>query len=215
MEKKITLNALRKNKTSLSNICLNAAAPIAIVSVMSTNASHHINTLATRITRLTQPHPAAVDAVRVLATAIRSLVLSPDSQLAFDSALKAARTPLVREHLTQSRVRPHPQPENELDDSELPIDYIGITLQNAFYHLRHARSYSEGVIAAIQGGGDTTTNAAVTGALLGARFGVNGIPSAWKNTCVKTRLDRHNVFPDVQLSDLSEVVHRLISKVSL
>lgn len=83
--------------------------------------------------------------------------------------MKAARTPLVREHLTQARCRPHPQPENEtvLDDSELPVDFIGITLQVAFYYMRTARSFSEGVIAAIQHGGDTTTNASITGVLLG------------------------------------------------
>lgn len=40
-------------------------------------------------------------------------------------------------------------------------------------------SFEDGVVWAVNLGGDTDTNAAVTGALLGARFGLSGIPPRW------------------------------------
>jgi len=46
--------------------------------------------------------------------------------------------------------------------------------------LWRAGSFASGVEAAIRGGGDTDTVAAIAGALLGARFGASGIPSDWR-----------------------------------
>lgn len=50
---------------------------------------------------------------------------------------------------------------------------IGLT---AFFS---AESFEEGVVWAVNAGGDTDTNAAVAGALLGARFGAGAIPARW------------------------------------
>jgi ADP-ribosylglycohydrolase len=45
--------------------------------------------------------------------------------------------------------------------------------------LNHAQSYEDGILQIIHEGGDADTNAAVAGALLGARFGYNNIPQQW------------------------------------
>lgn len=52
-------------------------------------------------------------------------------------------------------------------------------LAAAFWSLRHASSFEHGVSAIIHEAGDADTNAAVAGSLLGARFGLSGIPLAW------------------------------------
>ncbi|KAE9555573.1 hypothetical protein FO519_001244 [Halicephalobus sp. NKZ332] len=210
LEKKITLSALLKNKNSLSNMCLNFATPVAISTVNSTNENFVV-----RLTKLTQPHPAAQDAVRVLTLALKSLILCPDVQLAYSTAVSNAKTDLIRSHLQEAKKRAHPQTETNLEEDELPIHYLGITLQIAFHQLLHAESFSSGVIEAISLGGDTTNNAAITGALLGARFGVSGIPSQWKDTVIQPELDRHKVFPDVKLDDMETLVKRLLHKLSL
>ena len=128
---------------------------------------------------------------------------------------------MVLEHLEEARHRPHPFPEAESErgsgsiEHEVPIDYLGITLQIAFYHLLYAESFYDGVINVISLGGDTTNNAAITGALLGARFGANGIPSQWRNTVEDAKLERHSNFPDVYFADVESLVNRLLYKLSL
>jgi ADP-ribosylglycohydrolase len=54
------------------------------------------------------------------------------------------------------------------------------TLGAGFWALRHADSFAAGIEAVIHEGGDADTNAAVAGALLGARFGYQGIEPAWR-----------------------------------
>jgi len=49
-----------------------------------------------------------------------------------------------------------------------------------FAFFRHADDYEQGIREVILAGGDTDTVAAVTGALIGARVGVDGIPTIWK-----------------------------------
>ncbi|KAK0402847.1 hypothetical protein QR680_016572 [Steinernema hermaphroditum] len=215
LEQNVIKNAFRQNMTSLSNVCLTVATPLAIAGVNSTDQS--CTEIAARIVKLTQPHPGAVDAVRVLTTAIRSLLICPDPQMAYKRAFECAKTHLIREHMLQSRSRPHPQPEDEttLSDEELPIEYLGIALQSAFYYLLHARTFAEGVIGCIELGGDTTTNAAITGALLGARFGLMEIPGEWRATVQSAKLERHTRFPDVFLGDADQLVERLLTKVTL
>lgn len=58
-------------------------------------------------------------------------------------------------------------------------DRIGYTLKclgAAFWALKHAESFEEGILQIIHEGGDADTNAAVAGALLGAKFGYSAIP---------------------------------------
>ena len=50
----------------------------------------------------------------------------------------------------------------------------------AIYCALWAKSYRDGIIAAITIGGDTDTRAAIAGAILGARFGLEGIPDEYK-----------------------------------
>jgi ADP-ribosylglycohydrolase len=54
-----------------------------------------------------------------------------------------------------------------------------IAFQNALYQLLHAPSLEAGVVDTIMRGGDTDTNAAISGALLGAVCGREAIPAQW------------------------------------
>ena len=57
--------------------------------------------------------------------------------------------------------------------------YVGTTLGVASAALRTASSFEEGLVWAVNLGGDADTNGAVAGALLGARFGARAIPARW------------------------------------
>ncbi len=68
---------------------------------------------------------------------------------------------------------------------EPPADYLRqqgwvlIAFQNALYQLLHAPGLEDGVVDTIMRGGDTDTNAAICGSLLGAVFGREAIPAQW------------------------------------
>lgn len=66
-----------------------------------------------------------------------------------------------------------------------PTDYVHqqgwvlIAFQNALHQLLHAPSLEDGVVDTILHGGDTDTNAAICGAMLGAVCGREAIPAQW------------------------------------
>jgi ADP-ribosyl-[dinitrogen reductase] hydrolase len=74
-----------------------------------------------------------------------------------------------------------------------PSDYLHqqgwvlIAFRNALWQLLHARNLEEGVVDTVMRGGDTDTNAAVTGALLGAVHGRNAVPAQWVEKILSCR----------------------------
>ncbi|WP_255197211.1 ADP-ribosylglycohydrolase family protein [Halorarius litoreus] len=60
--------------------------------------------------------------------------------------------------------------------------YVVHTLQTALYHGLTAESAEEGIVAAVNMGEDTDTVGAVTGAVVGARFGASDLPDRWVET---------------------------------
>ncbi len=66
-----------------------------------------------------------------------------------------------------------------------PPDYLRqqgwvlIAFQNALWQLLHAADLEEGVVDTVMRGGDTDTNAAICGALLGAVHGRDAVPERW------------------------------------
>ena len=69
-----------------------------------------------------------------------------------------------------------------------PADYtqkqgwVLTAFHNALYQLLHAGSPEEGIIDTVKRGGDTDTNAATAGAMLGACFGYQAFPEEWLRT---------------------------------
>jgi ADP-ribosyl-[dinitrogen reductase] hydrolase len=55
------------------------------------------------------------------------------------------------------------------------------TLHIAVWSAMHAIDFRDGMQMAVRFGGDTDTQAAVAGSLLGAMFGLEGIPQEWRN----------------------------------
>lgn len=66
-----------------------------------------------------------------------------------------------------------------LRHADSPRGYVLVCLERALAALRDAPSPREGLVAVVMAGGDTDTNAAVAGALLGAKHGFGAIPASW------------------------------------
>ena len=89
-----------------------------------------------------------------------------------------------------------------------PADYfrqqgwVLIAFRNALWQLLHAASMEEGVVDTVMQGGDTDTNAAICGALLGAVHGRNAVPAQWVDAVLTCRpeagrADVHHPRPEV------------------
>jgi ADP-ribosylglycohydrolase len=73
------------------------------------------------------------------------------------------------------------------DDFSRQQGWVLIALRNAFYRLLHAPSFEEGVVGTVMAGGDTDTNAAIAGALLGAVHGREAEPAQWRRAVLSCR----------------------------
>ena len=88
--------------------------------------------------------------------------------------------------------------------------------QNALYQLRHADNLEEGVVDTVGRGGDTDTNAAICGALLGAVYGREQIPRQWEQcvlNCRPSSLDKEVLRPRPKVFwpvDALEVAEQLL-----
>ena len=74
-----------------------------------------------------------------------------------------------------------------------PADYVHqqgwvlTAIRNALWQLSHAQSLEEAVVDTVMRGGDTDTNAAICGALLGAVYGRDAIPAQWTECLLNCR----------------------------
>ena len=70
-----------------------------------------------------------------------------------------------------------------LDESK-SIGYTYKALSAAIWAWQYTSSFQSGILKVIHEGGDADTNAAVAGALLGAKYGFRGIPLSWTKDLV-------------------------------
>lgn len=134
---------------------------------------------------LTHPHQVCQDACAVFVAAIATAIAAGSSaqecyQAAQHEARRSAAVQPVVEALSQANERP---PE----DYQSHQGWVLIAIQNAFYQLLHAPTLEDGVVQTVMAGGDTDTNAAIAGALLGAVHGRDAIPPQWLRSILSCR----------------------------
>ena len=145
----------------------------------------HTASLARSDSRITHPHSVCADACAAYTIAIATAIRTGNGPTAAHQAAEAwaaehSAEPSVREALDRSRREPPA-------DYERQMGWVLIALQNAFYQLLHASSFEEGVVATVMAGGDTDTNAAIAGALLGAVHGRDAVPARWRRLVLTCR----------------------------
>ncbi len=134
---------------------------------------------------LTHPHPVCQEACAAFVAAIaRAVATGAEAAAIYDDTLRWAERSCRAEIVLATLQRAAQSP---------PADYLNkqgwvlIALQNAFYQLLHAPSLEEGVVRTVMAGGDTDTNAAIAGALLGAVHGRDAIPLQWRRLVLSCR----------------------------
>jgi ADP-ribosylglycohydrolase len=136
--------------------------------------------------RLTHPNIVCRKSAAVYTTAIAEAVrtgLSPREL--YDNALRRSKQKLYYEKSVTETL--------ERAESEVPGNFsiqsgwVLLAFQNAFYRLLHSADTERAVIETVGEGGDTDTNGAICGALLGAVYGVDSIPSRWQKVILNCR----------------------------
>ena len=159
---------------------------------------------------MTNPNPIALEAVSVYVTAIRTAIRTGDPVETYAAAVEAAsENGEIRKLLTASEKQPEPvilsNGKTVLSDSQFQ-GYLGVALQNTFYELLNTEGFEQSMTNIISRGGDTDTNGAIAGALLGAIYGFDAIPSDWSEAVLSAQTqERQNQYPDVDTSDLIEL----------
>ncbi|GMT04461.1 hypothetical protein PENTCL1PPCAC_26635, partial [Pristionchus entomophagus] len=140
-------------------------------------------------TLLTHSNPLAIEASKAFSLLLFNLIKGKTPEEALKSTLSIILSPDIHSLLESSRdhlisvILPNGQTSNG-DDAH--IGYLGVSLQIAVYYLLHAPSFSSGLLSVV--GGDTDTNGCIAGALLGARFGQEGILLEWIHTVENAEL---------------------------
>ena len=123
--------------------------------------------------RLTHPNPVCVAASAAFAAAIATAIAGGTPATMLDAARAQADDDAVR---------------GALDDAAAgrkPADYVAqqgwvlTAFRNAVFHLLHTPDAESALVVTVGEGGDTDTNAAICGALLGAAHGRAAFPTRW------------------------------------
>jgi ADP-ribosyl-[dinitrogen reductase] hydrolase len=174
----------RPNPASQANGSLMRASPLGVYA--HALAPELAAELARQDSSLTHPNPVCGDAAAAFVVAVAHVVREGDGpegafQAAEEWARGAGAALLVREALEAARHEP------PLCDTRGSEGWVKIALQNAFHELLRAPSLEEGVVATVRRGGDTDTNAAIAGALLGAVHGRDSVPAQWRSMVLSCR----------------------------
>jgi ADP-ribosylglycohydrolase/fructose-1,6-bisphosphatase/inositol monophosphatase family enzyme len=173
----------RPNPASQANGSLMRASPLGVY------AHALAPTLAAELARqdstLTHPNPVCGDATAAFVVAVAHAIRYGDGpepawRAAVEWSAGAGAPRLVIDALEAAR---HEPPVCD-DDNR---GWVRTALQNAFFELLHAPSLEEGVVATVRRGGDSDTNAAITGALLGAVLGRHAVPAQWRSMVLSCR----------------------------
>lgn len=195
----------RALRDSQANGALMRVSPLAIFGTrLEPDALH---ALAAADATLSHPHEVCVAANQVFVFAISyALRTGASGPEVFDTTLAFARSTLsCTEVLPTLELASHAFPA----DPFTHMGWVRIALQCAFNQLRRATSFEQAMADVVGLGGDTDTNACITGALLGSVFGVEGIPPRWIQT-VKTCQPRRP--REFWCDDLDELAAALVQR---
>jgi ADP-ribosylglycohydrolase/fructose-1,6-bisphosphatase/inositol monophosphatase family enzyme len=132
---------------------------------------------------LTHPNEVCLEACAVFARALAAAIAGAGPSGAYETAVSEARAggnvAVLDALIRSSQARPDHFPASR--------GWVLVALQNSFFQLLNAPSFEEGLVSTIMAGGDTDTNAAVCGALLGAVHGREAIPARWRQQVLSCR----------------------------
>ena len=99
-----------------------------------------------------------------------------------------------------------------LFSTDVKMSYFMIAFTHSFYYLLHDYTYEDAIKRMLLKGGDTDTNAAIVGGLIGAKWGVDGIPQEWRMKGLKFHNFRHDYVRLENVEELEDMIDQLVIK---
>jgi ADP-ribosyl-[dinitrogen reductase] hydrolase len=151
-----------------SNGSLMRSAPLALYFGTFENFD---NSVVTRMSRVTHVHKLAIDCCLAYVATLVNLLEGHDAQYSIKSHLGYSLADGICVNAAEIPRDPEQWPGSGAAD---------LTLHIALWALINAADFRDGLTKVALIGGDTDTYGAVAGGLLGAKFGLEGIPSEWR-----------------------------------
>lgn len=173
----------RHNPNSQANGALMRVSPLGIFGV--NYALEHVADWARQDAAITHINPVCLQANALFAMAIAHAIRSGCSaDSLYERILAWVNTMDIDPALLAAiEGAAHSPP----DDYITQMGWVLIAMRNALWQLTHAPNLEEGVVDTVMRGGDTDTNAAICGALLGAVYDYDAIPSQWRDAVLSCR----------------------------
>ena len=182
------------NRVSQSNGATMRAAPLAIAATNADQAA----AWAAEDALLSHPNPVCVVANAAYVVALYAGIAGDTPQEMHAAAMRAARETGnaleeggivgTAEAVQAVVTRLEAAARGELpEDFMRQMGWVLTALQAAFHALLHAPSAAEGLVQVVGCGGDTDTNGAIAGALLGAAYGRQAWPARWTTQVLACR----------------------------
>jgi ADP-ribosyl-[dinitrogen reductase] hydrolase len=171
--------------SSQANGALMRISPLAVFTAGTELTSNEIADLARTDACLTHPHLVCQDTNAVYTVAIAEGIRHQHTKESlYNYVIQWAQENHICSEVMTSL--------NNATSEYLPmypkqIGWVLRAFQGAFYMLLHSSSLADGIQSIVEMGGDTDTNAAITGALLGCIYGINGIPQDWMRMVCSNR----------------------------
>lgn len=168
---------------SQANGALMRVSPLGIFGVHADLAQ--VATWARLDATLTHPHPLCLQANALFAMALTQAIRTGAEPYSLYQAILT--------WAAEMEVFPELMAAIEGAADAPPADYVQqqgwvlIAFRNALWQLLHAPSFEKGVVDTVMRGGDTDSNAAICGALLGAVYGKEAVPSQWVECVLNCR----------------------------
>ncbi len=173
----------RHNPDSQANGAMMRISPLGIFG--ANFGLHQVADWARKDAAITHIHPVCQQANALYAMAIAHAIRSGcDARSLYAQIVSWAEEPQVENSLYEAVTGAADAP---FADYVYQAGWVLIAFRNALWQLLNAESLEEAVVDTIMRGGDTDTNAAIAGALLGAIWGRGSIPAQWERTVLNCR----------------------------
>lgn len=171
------------NPASQANGALMRVSPLGIFGAGRSRAD--VMKWAKKDAAITHAHPVCAQADALYAALVAQAVREGGSgERLYEEMLASMKRMKLEPALREAVERAAHEPPR---DYVSQMGWVLIALQNALWQMLHAPSFEEGVVDTVMRGGDTDTNAAIAGALLGAVYGEEAVPEAWRRTILACR----------------------------
>lgn len=173
-----------RNFSSQANGAMMRISPLAIFGAARSDAE--VENWAALDSEITHPNRVCVEANRLYASAISRAVRTGCGAAGLYEFIRNRADAMGADETLSNAIR--------AAESAPPASYgpptagwVLVAFQNALWQLLHADSVEDALADTISRGGDTDTNAAICGALLGAVRGMSSMPPSWLETLKNCR----------------------------